>query len=58
MCRTGELPNAKRDTRPTVLNGRLNNMHVIFEPRSEKTGSFRPGPTQTGLYSHRRWLEA
>ena len=33
---------------------------VIFpyEPRSEKTGlrGFRPGPTQTGLYSHRRWL--
>ena len=26
------------------------------EPRSEKTGlrGFRPGPTQTGLYSHRR----
>ena len=32
----------------------------LFEPRSEKTGlrSFRPGPTQTGLCSHRRWLEA
>ena len=31
-----------------------------YEPRSEKTGhrGFRPGPTQTGLYSHRRWLEA
>ena len=31
-----------------------------FEPRCEKTGlrGFRPGPTQTGLYSHRRWLEA
>ena len=30
-----------------------------FEPRREKTGlrGFRPGPTQTGLYSHRRWLE-
>ena len=30
------------------------------EPRYEKTGlrGFRPGPTQTGLYSHRRWLEA
>ena len=30
------------------------------EPRSEKNGlrGFRPGPTQTGLYSHRRWLEA
>ena len=32
---------------------------LIFEPRSEKTGlrGFRPGPTQTGLYSYRRWLE-
>ena len=32
----------------------------LFEPRSEKTGlrGFQPGPTQTGLYSHRRWLEA
>ena len=32
----------------------------IFEPRCEKTGlwGFQPGPTQTGLYSHRRWLEA
>ena len=31
-----------------------------LEPRYEKTGlrGFRPGPTQTGLYSHRRWLEA
>ena len=31
-----------------------------YEPRSEKTGlrGFQPGPTQTGLYSHRRWLEA
>ena len=33
---------------------------VIFEPRCKKTGlrGFRPGPTQTGLHSHRRWLEA
>ena len=33
---------------------------LIFEPRSEKTGlrGFRAGPTQTGLYSHRIWLEA
>ena len=32
----------------------------LNEPRCEKTGlrGFRPGPTQTGLYSHRRWLEA
>ena len=32
----------------------------VFEPRCEKTGlrGFRPGPTQTRLYNHRRWLEA
>ena len=31
-----------------------------LEPRSEKTGlrGLLQGPTQTGLYSHRRWLEA
>ena len=31
----------------------------LFEPRCEKTGlrRFRPGPTKTGLYSHRRLLE-
>ena len=30
------------------------------EPRCEKTGirGFLPDPTQTGLYSYRRWLEA
>ena len=33
---------------------------VSVEPRCEKTGlrGFLPGPTQTGLYSHRRRLEA
>ena len=31
-----------------------------FEPRREKTGlrGFRPGPTQTGLFSRRSRLEA
>ena len=31
-----------------------------YEPHREETGlqGFRPGPTQTGLYSHKRWLEA
>ena len=31
-----------------------------YAPRCEKTGlrGFRPGPTQTGLYNHTRWLEA
>ena len=33
---------------------------LSFEPRCEKTGlrGFRPGPTQTRLYSYTRWLEA
>ena len=32
----------------------------LSEPVREKTNNlgFRPGPTQTGLYSHRKWLEA
>ena len=32
----------------------------LSEPRREETGlrDFRPGPTQTGLYSQRRWPEA
>ena len=31
----------------------------LLEPRFEKTGlrGFRPGPTQTGLYNHKRQLE-
>ena len=38
----------------------LMTLFFLYEPRSEKTGlwGFRPGPTQTRLYSHRRWLEA
>ena len=35
-------------------------MCISFEPVREKTNNlgFRPGLTQTGLYSDRRWLEA
>ena len=31
-----------------------------YEPPCEKTGlrGFQQGPTQIGLYSHRRWIEA
>ena len=38
-----------------VFNG-----YMSFEPRFEKTGlrGFRPGPTQTRLYNHTRWLKA
>ena len=45
----------------SILHGRVIVIDsFIFEPRCEKTGlrGFRPGPTQTRLYSHRRWLEA
>ena len=33
---------------------------VLYEPRCEKTGlrGFQPGPTETGLYNQRRWLDA
>ena len=33
---------------------------ILIEPHCEKTilRGFRPGPTQTRLYSYRRWLEA
>ena len=49
-----------------VLCDALDNYVTVFVtyndvwPRSEKTGlrGFRPGPTKTGLYCHRRWLEA
>ena len=35
-------------------------IRTIIEPRHKKTGlrGFRQGPTQTGLYNHRRSLEA
>ena len=34
--------------------------HCLYMPRHEKTGlrGFRPGLTQTRMYSHIRWLEA
>ena len=44
----------------SFLIGANNPLNLTFEPRCEKTGlrGVRPGPTQTGLYSYRRWLEA
>ena len=46
-----------------VLHGRvfvMSKEKKIYEPVHKKTNNlgFRPGQTQTGLYSHRRWLEA
>ena len=47
-------PNSLGTSRAQIL------ISLINEPRCEKTGlrGFQPGPTQTGLYSHRRWLGA
>ena len=41
-------------------NGPKSLHQALTGPRCEKTGlrGFRPGRTQTGLYSHRIWLEA
>ena len=40
--------------------GRFWTRTYTYEPESEKTGfqDFLPGPTQTGLYSHRSRLES
>ena len=44
----------------SLLNNLSFNIDFTFEPVHEKTNNlgFRPGPTRTGLYSHRRWLDA
>ena len=43
-----------------MAKGSTSKRMMKYDPRCQETGlrSFRPGPTQTGLYSHRRWLEA
>ena len=50
-------PNEAKHYAHTPIGFRLT---YIYEPRCEKTGlqGFRPGLTQTGLFNHRRWLEA
>ena len=55
----------RKATKMQKLHGIHTNVdeHMYFsfkdEPRRQKTGlrGFQPGPTQTGLGSHRRWLE-
>ena len=62
MKQRSNVSNERRDwynqTRYPVLEIKTGNK--VIEPRYEKTGlrGFRSGPTQTGLYSHRRWPEA
>ena len=43
-----------------ILQNYGESANIKIEPRCDKTGlrGFRPGPTETGLYNHRRWLEA
>ena len=43
-----------------IRNEGASELTILNEPVHEKTNNlgFRPGPTQTSLYSHRRWLEA
>ena len=54
-CR--KLQNQGSDARSTNI---AHKTRSVFEHSHEKTNnlSFRPGPTQTGLYSHRSRLEA
>ena len=48
------------DTHLTLITFGGHVYSVIFEPCCEKTvlRGFLPGPMQTGLYNHIRWLEA
>ena len=53
------VPNSLGEMRKTDVVSPLT--RNVFEPVREKTnnlGGFRPGPTQTGRYTLRRWLEA
>ena len=45
--------------RVLIEDPRWNGKQLIIEPVRDKTNNlgFRPGPTQTGLYSNRRWLK-
>ena len=55
-----QLPNRRNlEEEQTTLRIQVRGF-ILFEPRCEKTGlrGFRPGPTQTGLHSNVRWLEA
>ena len=67
FCERGEAPFPVNSVTCGNVTGRsLNGTGTVYnikqtnEPRCEKTSlrGFRPGPTQTGLYSQRRWLEA
>ena len=51
-----EIKNINRGLKVCLMRQTI----LKLEPVHEKTNNlgFRPGLTQTGLYSHRRWLEA
>ena len=55
LCRTAFSYNSSDNSLLCYMAVSLSAQPDTYEPRSEKTGlrGFRPGPTQTGLYSHR-----
>ena len=58
-CKVFDSPHRIESTSASEVVGKVGTCTVLNVPRCEKTGlqGFRPGPTQTGLYSHRRWIE-
>ena len=58
QCTPPETPNAVDGSGYSAVKVGVSSF--LYEPRYDKTGlqGFRPGPTQTGLYNHTRWLEA
>ena len=55
-----KMPKLKKDAKLKAETTYCIHSRWIFESHREKTclQSFRPGPTQTRLYNHRRSLEA
>ena len=66
LCCKPLIPSEEHEHGITEKCGLVLSLNIIaavsfkIEPRCKKTGlrGFRPGPTQTGLYSYRRCLGA
>ena len=60
VCQSAGLGLVQVSANVSRWSGPEKQIRCIFEPRCEKGGlrGFRPGPTQSRLYNHRRWLEA
>ena len=57
LLSTSATPTSIMLTPPCCECKTIGFFHAIHHMSRDGLRGFRPGPTQTGLYSHRRWLE-